>query len=96
MALASAHYRPTDKEDFLQDMIRFWQDGNRVNVTGEHRENGVYIEWENAHSTPNAEARGRIDGVECGYPKEYGRGEWTAETLADARQMAIDFAEGVS
>lgn len=25
-----------------------------------------------------------------------GRGEWTAETLADARQMACDFAESVS
>lgn len=27
---------------------------------------------------------------------ETGRGEWTAETTADARQMALDFAEGVS
>jgi hypothetical protein len=25
-----------------------------------------------------------------------GRGEWTAETLEDAKQMAIDFAEGVA
>ena len=25
-----------------------------------------------------------------------GRGEWTAKTVADARQMALDFAEGVS
>jgi hypothetical protein len=25
-----------------------------------------------------------------------GRGEWTAKTVADARQMACDFAEGVS
>jgi len=30
------------------------------------------------------------------YPEKYGRGEWTAETLADAKQMAIDFNKGVS
>jgi len=35
---------------------------------------------------------------DCHYvPKNRGgRGEWKAETVADARQMAIDFAEGVS
>ena len=27
---------------------------------------------------------------------EYGKGEWVAETIEDARQMAIDFANGVS
>jgi len=30
------------------------------------------------------------------YPEVWGRGEWVAETLADAKQMAIDFANGVS
>jgi len=30
------------------------------------------------------------------YPSEFGRGEWTAKTTADARQMAIDFASSVS
>ena len=32
------------------------------------------------------------------YPavEQYGRGEWVAETLEDAKQMAIDFSEGVS
>lgn len=40
----------------------------------------------------------KVKKGECGYvPKNRGgRGEWTAKTLADARQMAIDFAEGVS
>ena len=34
----------------------------------------------------------------CHYvPKsEGGKGEWTAKTVADAKQMAIDFAEGAS
>jgi hypothetical protein len=30
------------------------------------------------------------------YPDVWGRGAWVAETLDDARQMAIDFANGVS
>lgn len=29
-------------------------------------------------------------------PNNFGRGTWTAETWADAKQMAIDFCEGVS
>lgn len=29
------------------------------------------------------------------YPKVWGRGAWKAETLEDAKQMAIDFANGV-
>lgn len=34
---------------------------------------------------------------DCAYvPEEFGRGEWTAETLDDAKQMAMDFAEDVS
>ena len=31
---------------------------------------------------------------DCGYVPE--KGEWTAKTLDDAKQMAIDFAQGVS
>ena len=34
-------------------------------------------------------------GVFAPYPDDFGRGEWTAATMADARQMAGDFAEGV-
>lgn len=29
------------------------------------------------------------------YPTQWGKGEWVAKTLEDAKQMAIDFAEGV-
>lgn len=30
------------------------------------------------------------------YPEIWGRGEWTADTLEDAKQMAIDFANSIS
>lgn len=32
----------------------------------------------------------------CDIPKEYGKGEWEAKTLHDAKQMAINFARSVS
>lgn len=54
------------------------------------------VTWSYRDNVPNEKLRGRIDGVDV-YPlEEWGRGEWTAETLEDAKQMAIDFAEGVS
>ena len=30
------------------------------------------------------------------YPEKWGKGEWTAKTIEDAKQMAVDFARSVS
>lgn len=49
-----------------------------------------------SHKTPNIKIRGKIEGISIPYRNEWGRGEWKAETLEDAKQMAIDFAHGVS
>ena len=40
--------------------------------------------------------RGQISGVFCVYPEKWGKGEWVAETIEDAKQMAIDFARNIS
>ena len=95
-------YTPTDKEDFRLDCIRFWDEEHHVGtsaVADEHGENGemgVLISWRYDKSIPNEKLRDKINGVFQPYPDQYGRGEWTAETLADAKQMAIDFASGVA
>jgi len=34
--------------------------------------------------------------IRCDYPDNFGRGPWTAKTVADAKQMACDFAASVS
>lgn len=34
--------------------------------------------------------------VMCEIPKSFGRGEWVAKTLEDAKQMSIDYARGLS
>jgi hypothetical protein len=40
--------------------------------------------------------RGKLSGVFSPYPKTWGKGQWTAKTIDDAKQMAIDFARCVS
>ena len=45
---------------------------------------------------PNEKMRGQISGVFSEYPETWGKGEWTAKTLDEAREMAVDFARGVS
>ena len=98
----ACHYRPVDKDDFLDDCLRFWGDTEdwHEDARAEHvvrnGEAGVLVEWQYPETVPNESLRGTTGSTFCHYPDEYGRGEWKAETLADARQMAIDFAEGVS
>ena len=45
---------------------------------------------------PNEDLHGTKYKSFTPYPEEFGRGEWEALTLDDAKQMAIDFAEGVN
>ena len=94
-------YSPKDKEDFLESMVRFWSNENHKNTKGVHftnkeKEKGVYVEWEYDEKTPNKKIRGTKSGSFANYPEKYGRGEWTAKTLEDAKEMAFNFASGVS
>ena len=93
-------YMPTDKHDFANDMTRFWQSEHHKDVRSyESIEDGVagaQTDWTYAEDTPNKKLRATISGVFSEYPKTWGRGEWLAKTLEDAKQMAVDFAEGVS
>jgi len=91
-------YIPQNEDDYLDTMIKFWTEDGHVDVTGSHREDdaGVEISWRYADDIPNERLRSQISGCFHEYPNKYGLGAWTAETLEDARQMACDFAEGVS
>jgi hypothetical protein len=89
-------YRPTDKNDFLDDCIRFWTGDTHKDVVAKFVDNGVDVSWVISDKVPNKKIRGDISSVFNEFPGEYGKGEWTAKTLEDAKQMAIDFAEGVS
>ena len=89
----NCHYRPSNKKDFLEDCIRFWSDENHLDMKGkecmnENGELGIEVSWTQSNKTPNS--------AHELYPDEFGKGEWTAETMEDAKEMAIDFANGVS
>lgn len=107
-------YQPLSKEDFIEDIKRFWSidDGiweecetpditcttillsERECISEDHDNilgyelkcktvfKGADRDYESTYFTP--------------YPDAWGKGEWTAKTLEDARQMAIDFRDDVS
>jgi len=98
-------YVPIDKDDFLESIVSFWTDENRLNIKGVHqvqtdengkKESGVYVDWTYSDKFPNKKISGQVSGVFNQYPEMYGKGAWEAKTLEDAKQMAIDFADGVS
>jgi hypothetical protein len=76
-------YVPTDKYDYINSMVDFFE-GNSYNEIDDKKFEVVFNKEE-----------GKIHTLTLEYPTEYGRGEWVAETLEDAKQMAIDFAKGV-
>lgn len=89
-------YQPFDKNDFLDDCIRFWDDENHIKTTAVFIGDGVQVSWKYNNKVKNKKLRGTISGIFTEFPDTWGRGEWTAKTIEDAKQMAIDFAEGVS
>lgn len=94
-------YRPYDRDDFIRDSIRFWTEEHHKDVyyAGDVDEMGrpaALIKWKYSDNVPNESLRGEEGSASAVYPEEWGKGTWVATTLAEAKQMAIDFAEGVS
>jgi len=94
-------YRPKDKMDLLEEIIDFYIDSNmellesKIDVPDPQGENdalGCYIKYKSKTKS------GNIVISECweSYPEIWGKGEWVAKTLEEAKQMAIDFARGVA
>ncbi len=92
------HYRAPNEEDEIEDAIRFWSDLHHINVRAEKIKDGeIEVTWDYDDEVPNEKLRGTISGTIYHYDhKKFGNGEWTAKTMEDAKQMAIDFNEGVS
>jgi len=92
------HYRAANLEDEMEDAIRFWSEDNHKDVSVKKVKDGeLWVSWTYTDTIANEKLRGQIGGVDWEYdPKKFGRGEWVAKTMRDAKQMAIDFNEGVS
>lgn len=90
-------YKSPNKEDFEKKMLNFWSDPDHLDMKIEPRdEKTFFVSWIYSKNIPNESLRGMKGCTVCHYPKVYGKGEWKAETLEDAKQMAIDFADGVA
>ena len=92
------HYRAANVEDMLEQARESWTDDFHTNVNARVAMPGkIHVSWEYTADTPNPDLQGKVSGVDWAYdPDNFGRGEWVAKTMEDAKQMAIDFNEGVS
>jgi len=105
-------YAPTCKEDFVQESLKFWNvdDGiwrecetpevtcttTLVSLDDDYIQGGEVGFMLVTKTTFKGADRDYTHNNFTPYPEKYGRGEWVAETLEDAKQMAIDFSSGVS
>lgn len=91
-------YNPASKEDFEENELAFWcgEDSGIVNARIETNTDGrTFIIGMWKEDIPNEKMRGKTYLHEIHYPETYGRGEWKAESLEDAHQMAIDYAKNI-
>jgi len=101
-------YNPTNPQDMLDDMIIFWKNPENEYIyeteilkaeTGILDPNneilgpGCYLETSEKRKNDNSIFIGKYWQP---FPSSWGKGEWEAKTIEDAKQMAIDFAKGVS
>ncbi len=91
--MGSCGFLPSNKVEFRQDLARWYRDDNYIDLFLKYRPNGIAISYK--VKPENGDPPIPEKGFEK-YPSKWGRGEWTAKNLTDARQMAIDFADGVS
>jgi len=92
-------FNPASKKDFIKSEIAFWVDNDYcVNGSMQYKEtsDGVLISYVYNDDVPNIDIRGTKHELFSEFPHEFGKGEWQAKTIEDAKQMAIDFAESVS
>ena len=94
------HFHGSNLKEQEEDAIRFWQDEHHNNtrcegIVEENGEKYFDIKWEYTNDVPNEKLRSTIGGC-LHHIKPLGRGEWVAQSMGDAKQMAIDFNQGVS
>lgn len=97
-----AGYKGRNEEEVVEACVRFWTDDYVKDVVGlftenERGEKGVQLTGIYTETVPNKPFRGQLWEQFHHLGQEgFGKGEWTAKTIEDAKQMAIDFAKSVS
>lgn len=97
--LGDCGFKPSSKEEFTKKNVSFWVDEEYTeedSLRVFEQDGGILITYIYNQDVPNESLRGTKYEHFCEFPKEWGKGEWTSTTLEEAKQMAIDFARGVS
>jgi len=98
-------YSAGSKEDFAEQNLRWYGDTDmdetyKTNATVKEVSKkgvlGILVEYDYNDKVPNEATRGTHREEFEPYPNTFGKGEWKAKTLEEAKEMAIDFAKGVS
>ena len=93
-------YNPSTVQDYEESYIRFWSYGMNDYIENifidERTEDGFYLITKYNDKVPNTELRDTSYKMFVEYPKSYGKGEWKAETIEDAKEMAINYADNIS
>jgi len=94
-------FLPKNKTEFKEDLLRFWSDKKLHKETTARFATidgikGVEVSWQYNDKAKNKNVHHTICSHFTEYPDKWGRGEWTAKNMKEAKRMAIDFAEGVS
>ena len=101
----SCGYSASNKEDFTEASLKWYGDTDmdetyKINAsTKEVTQEGLLgclVGYQYSNDTPNKKMRGTTQTNFEPYPETWGKGEWTAKTLEEAKEMAINFAQGVS
>lgn len=92
-------YVARDMHDFMDQSANFWRDDDHLDLATRETVDAdgrqcVEVSW-TVGNVPNVAIRGERHSSLMYPPSPWGRGEWTAATLDDAKQMAKDFAESV-
>lgn len=101
-------YQPDNKENFMENCLNFWGDkeysigdnkaefGEGPNYSGKKEVKGVWVAYTYNNKIPNKSLRKTEYTHFSQFPDKWGKGEWTAKTMEQAKEMAVDFAKSVS
>ncbi len=99
----NSHYYSDGREAFKEACLGFWADESSHALDDKRAEfgtqdgvKGVFVRYTYDDKVPNERLRGTQHENFSPFPEKWGRGEWTAKSLRDAKQMAIDFSRSVS
>lgn len=85
------HFIPSNRDEFLRVLREDYELDGFTDIELESGDEGVKVSRKRVVEGREV----KMNHVEP-WPAQWGRGEWIAETMDDARQMAVDFAEAVS